>query len=107
MALCIDHSLNLAFVGFLAPFEQAFCMQKMLRHVTSWASRRRLSCSATELAAWGDESAQEALLDPDEARDRWVVLHDALQSMGEDAKVVEKRRKKDGVAKEAQARCAR
>ena len=146
VARCIDHSLNLVFVSFLAPFEQAFGMQKLLRHVrayikaggghsrraalvehaislsgidftaTRWTSflravlylmgkqtpfeLQRARAALTEMAAWSDVSAQKALLEPDEARDRWVVLHDALQSMGEDAKVVEKRRKKDGVAKE-------
>jgi hypothetical protein len=145
-ARCIDHSLNLVFVAFLEPFELAFGMQKLLRHVrayikagggqsrraalvehalslsgidftaTRWTSflravlylmgkqspseLKRAREALMELAEWGDESALEALEDEDVPRERWEQLHDALQSMGEDAKIAEKRRKKDGAPKE-------
>jgi len=36
VARCIDHSLNLVFVAFLAPFEEAFGMQKLLRNVRAY-----------------------------------------------------------------------
>ena len=143
VARCIDHSLNLVFVAFLAPFEAAFGMQKLLRHVrayikagggqsrraalvehalslsgidftaTRWTSflravlylmgkqslfeLKRARVALKELAAWGDKSAAEALLEKDEPRDRWTQVHDALQSMGEDAKAAEKKRKQADV----------
>ena len=81
--LC-EHALSMSGIDFTQTRWTSFL--KAVMYVMGIQSQRELKRAREQLqlmATWGDESAAEALDEPDVPRLRWDELYDALASMGQ------------------------
>ena len=91
-ATLVEHALTMSGMDFADTRWGSFF--RAVEYMMGVQTPRELTAAREQLetmSKWGDASAAEALKQPDAARSRWTVIAEALESMGEDAKVAKVR----------------